>query len=89
MTSMQVNKNSNHLGKSTDNLIKPNKYKLDMILLTIFSVGILDSKISANNVSTGQCQNENFHMIQITSTGNSMGYGILVLCVERSKYSSF
>ena len=50
---------SNHLGKSINGLIVPNEYKLDLITSPILFVDILDSQISANNVSAGLRQREN------------------------------
>ena len=59
MTSMQVNKKSNFSEKHADNIITPNEYILDILPLPLFYVDILDSQISANNVSAGRCQHEN------------------------------
>ena len=61
------------LGKPADDLITRNEYTLDLLPLPIFYVAILDSQISANNVSTGWCQYENFHMTQIMSLGKYIG----------------
>ena len=49
MTSIKVNKNINHLGKPASNMITTNEYTLYLLPLPLFSVDILDSKISANN----------------------------------------
>ena len=75
MTSTHGNKKSNRLVKPANDIITPNEYTLDMLPLTLFSVDILYSQISANNVFAGWCQHENFHMIQITSLNSSIWWG--------------
>ena len=72
---MQGNKNRNRLGKLADYLITPYYYTLDLLPSPLFSVDILDSQTSAHNVSTGRCQSENSHMIQITSLRKSILLG--------------
>ena len=67
MTSTQGNKKSNCLDKHENDLIKPNEYTLDLFVLTLFYVDILDSQLSAKNISTGHHWHENYHTIQITS----------------------
>ena len=51
---MEGNEKSNGLGKPADGLITPNEYTLDIFPFPLLSVGILDSKISANHVSAGR-----------------------------------
>ena len=72
MTSIQGNKKIHCLGQDVDIIITPNEYTLDMIASPLFSVHILNSQISANNVSAGRFQHENSHMIHIMSLGNSI-----------------
>ena len=61
--------------KLEDDIITPNEYTLDLITSPLFYVDILYLQISSNNVSAGRCQHKNYHMIQITSLGNSMWGG--------------
>ena len=69
---MKVNKKSNRLGKTTDDIITSDEYKLDLFPLPLLSVDILDSKLSANIFSAEQFQHEKSHMIQIMSFDNSI-----------------
>ena len=59
-------------GKPAYDLITPNEYTFDLLPLTLFSVNILDSQISANNVSAGLHQHEKSHIIQNTYLGKSI-----------------
>ena len=59
--------NKNCLEKPADDIITPNEYTFNLLLLTLFSIDILDSQILANNVSAGRHRHENYHMILIES----------------------
>ena len=58
--------------RCTENLITHNEYTLDMLHFPIFSIDILDSQISDNNVSAVRSWHENSHIIQITSLCESI-----------------
>ena len=73
--STQGNKKSNCLGKPENYIINPNEYTLYLIPLPLFSVDILESQISANNLPIGRYRHEKYHMIQITSLVNSIWRG--------------
>ena len=75
MTSTQVNKKRNHLGKPEYYIITLNEYILDLLHSPLFYVDILDSKIPDKNVSSGWHRNENSHMIHITSIEKSIWQG--------------